>query len=261
MGILNVTPDSFAEARHLDPQSVLEVALAMEAAGADILDVGGESTRPGAAPVSEAEELGRVIPSLRALAGRVKVPLSVDTQKAAVAEAAVAEGAAIVNDVSALRADPRMARVIAAGGAAAVLVHHRGHSAEMYARAHYDDTAQDVTGELTDRVSEAVLAGVSRERLIVDPGVGFAKRPAHSYGVLARLAQIGEALDLPMLVGPSRKSFMSEALGNRPAIERDWGTAAAVTAAVLAGAHILRVHAVSEMVQVISVAEQIRRAL
>jgi dihydropteroate synthase len=259
MGILNLTPDSFAERTPLDPGRVVAVAQAMEAAGADLLDIGGESTRPGATPVSVEEELARVLPALRALAGEIRVPISVDTQKAPVAAAAVAEGAVLVNDVSGLQADAAMAGVVARSGAALVLMHSRGGSGDMYARAHYDDPIADVAQELGARVSEATAAGIAADRLILDPGIGFAKRPGHSYGVLARLPELAALLGRPLLVGPSRKSFMNEALGGVAPADRDWGTAAAVTSAILSGAHIVRVHAVAEMVQVVRVAEAIRQ--
>lgn len=259
MGILNVTPDSFAERTPLDTGRVLAIAQEMEAAGVDLLDIGGESTRPGATPVSTEEESARVMPPLRALAGKVRVPLSIDTQKAAIAAAAIAEGAALVNDVSALRGDPEMGKVVARSGAALVLMHSRGDSATMYALANYDDVVTSVAQELGASVDDALEAGVSAERLILDPGIGFAKRAGHSYGVLARLPELAALLGRPLLVGPSRKSFMSEALGGRPPADRDWGTAAAVTSAVLSGAHVVRVHAVAEMVQVVRVAEAIRQ--
>jgi dihydropteroate synthase len=164
-----------------------------------------------------------------------------------------------VNDISGLRLDQSLAGVVADEGAALVLMHSRGRSGEMYAQATYGDLVDEVTTELEEGIQHAVAAGITRDRLILDPGIGFAKRAAHSYGVLARLPEIAARLDRPLLVGPSRKSFMSEALAGRPAAERDWGTAAAVTAAVLAGAHIVRVHAVAAMVQVVRVAEQIRK--
>jgi dihydropteroate synthase len=260
MGILNVTPDSFAEARHVDREAAVDSALRMQEDGADLLDIGGESTRPGADPVSAVEELARVLPVIRALAGRVRVPISIDTYKAQVARAALAEGASIVNDVSGLQYDDELGKVVAAEGAALVLTHNRGRSAAMYAGARYDDLVDEVVAELEGCIRSAMAAGVARDRLIVDPGIGFAKRPAHSYGVLARLAEIAAAVNCPVLVGPSRKSFMSEALDHRPALERDWGTAAAVAAAVIAGAHVVRVHAVREMAQVVRVAEEIRKA-
>ena len=260
MGILNASPDSFAERQGFrDPASAADFALRMESEGADLIDIGGESTRPGAEPVSADQELARVLPVVAALQGRLRVPISIDTYKAEVARAAVAAGAALVNDVSGLRVEPGLAREVAAGGAALVLMHSRGRAKTMNAEAVYDDLMAEVSSELRDSLRRAVDAGVPTERIIVDPGVGFAKRPSHSYGVLARLPDLAAALDRPVLVGPSRKSFLREAVGGRPAAERDWGTAAAVTAAVLAGAHIVRVHAIAEMVQVVRVAEEIRK--
>jgi dihydropteroate synthase len=259
MGILNVTPDSFAGDSQLDPGRAIDAGLAMEAAGADILDIGGESTRPGAEPVDAEEELRRVLPVVRGLAAKASIPISVDTYKGVVAREAVASGAAIVNDVSGFRYDPTLAAAVAGSGAAVVLMHTRGRSRDMYSDAIYGDVVSDVIRELRESMALAEAAGVDEARLLVDPGIGFAKRPAHSYGVLARLSEIAAVLRRPVLAGPSRKSFMREALGDRPPRERDWGTAAAVTAAVLAGAHIVRVHAVAEMVQVVRVAEAIRR--
>ena len=266
MGILNVTPDSFAEPVPLvssgivDLDLAIEAALTMESEGADIIDVGGESTRPGADPLSMKEEMERVVPVVRALIARLRVPVSIDTYKAAVARAALDEGAAIVNDVSGLLYEPGLAEVAAQAGAALVLMHTRGRSKGMYEQADYGDLAADISSELRRSLALAASAGVPVDRTIVDPGIGFAKRPAHSYGVLARLPDLAAALGRPLLVGPSRKSFLREALGDRPAAERDWGTAAAVTAAVLGGAHIVRVHAVGAMGQVVRVAEEIRRA-
>ena len=260
MAILNITPDSFADASpRLDPAAAIDVALRMEDEGADLIDVGGESTRPGADPVPASEELARVLPVLTGLTGRLRVPISVDTYKAEVAGAALDAGAAIVNDVSGLRFEPALARAVAVRDGALVLMHTRGRSKTMYAEAVYDDVVADVTRELKESLQTASAAGVQVDRIILDPGIGFAKRPSHSYGVLARLPELAAALDRPLLVGPSRKSFMRDAVGGRPAPDRDWGTAAAVTAAVLGGAHIVRVHAVAEMTQVVRVAEEIRR--
>ena len=259
MGVINITPDSFDGTSCVDPQAALDLALAMADQGADLLDIGGESTRPGAAAIGAEEERARVIPALRKMAARIRVPLSIDTYKAETARQAVAEGAAIVNDVSGLQYDPALGGVVAASGAALILMHTRGRSRTMYADAVYTRVLDEVTEELAAAVGRAEAAGVRREQLIVDPGLGFAKQPEHSYGVLAGIAQIGAALGRPVLVGPSRKSFMAVALGLRPAEERDWGTAAAVTAAVLLGAHIVRVHAVGPMAQVARVAEEIRR--
>jgi dihydropteroate synthase len=261
MGILNVTPDSFAERGPLtDVGPAMDLALHTEADGADIIDIGGESTRPGARPVSAEEETSRVIPVVRALAGRLRVPMSVDTSKAAVARAALAEGASVVNDISGLRYDPELAAAVAEADAALVLMHTRGRPEGMYDEARYENMMADVIRELGESITLAVDGGVPRERVIVDPGIGFAKRASDSYGVLARLPELAAALDRPVLAGPSRKSFMREALDGRPALERDWGTAAAVTAAVLGGAHMVRVHAVAKMAQVVKVADGIRNA-
>jgi dihydropteroate synthase len=261
MGILNVTPDSFADASHpRDAVEALELGLRMEADGADIIDVGGESTRPGAESVPADEERRRVLPVVRALAARVRIPISIDTYKATVAEAAISEGAGMVNDVSGLRYEPGLADVVARTGAALVLMHNRGRSKTMYQQADYRDVVGESIDELAGSVRAATAAGVRLESIVIDPGIGFAKRAADSYGVLARLPEFATGLDRPILAGPSRKSFMRDALGDRPAAERDWGTAAAVAAAVLAGAHIVRVHAVSAMAQVVRVAEEIRKA-
>jgi dihydropteroate synthase len=259
MGILNVTPDSFAEREPLaDVARAVDVALGMEAHGAAIVDIGGESTRPGASPTDASEEAARVVPVIRALAGKLRVPISVDTSKAGVARAALAEGAALVNDISGLQYDAEMASVAAEAKAGLILMHMRGRPSDMYQHAHYDDFMAEVGAELRRSVEAAVSAGVARSCVIVDPGIGFAKRAADSYGVFARIHDLACTLDRPVLVGPSRKSFMREALEGHPAHERDWGTAAAVTAAVLGGAHIVRVHAVPEMAQVVAVAEEIR---
>lgn len=260
MGILNITPDSFAESRPVDPREAIDRALAIEAEGADLIDIGGESTRPGAEPVDARTELDRILPVLEGLQGHLRIPISVDTYKAVVADAAIAAGAQMVNDVSGLRYDPPLADVVARRGAAIVLMHTRGRSKDMYGQADYDDVIGEVTNELQSSVDVAIRAGIPRMSIVVDPGVGFAKRASHSYGVLARLPEIGAALGRPLLVGPSRKSFLRAAAGGAEAPERDWPTAAAVTAAVLGGAHIVRVHAVAAMVQVVRAAEEIRQA-
>jgi dihydropteroate synthase len=260
VGVLNVTPDSFAErAPRLDPAVAIDEALRLEAEGADIVEVGGESTRPGAEPVSAAEELARVAPVIDGLRGRIQIPLAVDTYKADVARAALAAGAAIVNDISGLRYDPALTGVVAEAGAGLVLMHTRGRSRDMYLEARYDDVVAEVSGELRESMARAHAGGVPEDRIIVDPGLGFAKRATHSYDVIAGLPAIATALGRPMLVGPSRKSFLCAAAGERPALERDWATAAAVTAAILAGAHLVRVHAVREMVDVVRVADEILR--
>ena len=257
MGIVNVTPDSFSDAGLcLDPSRALEHAQHMEADGADLLDIGGESTRPGASAVSVEEELARVVPVLDQLMGRVRVPVSIDTYKAEVARVALDHGAVIVNDVSGLLYEPALAPVVAARGAALVLMHNRGRARNMYREAEYDDVGVEVAAELGGRIDAAIDAGVDRSRIIIDPGLGFAKRAEHTYAALAALDRL-TPLDRPMLVGPSRKSFLVEDAGSG-VDDREWGTAAAVTAAVLGGAHIVRVHRVREMAQVVRVADRIR---
>jgi dihydropteroate synthase len=258
MGILNITPDSFADGgTRMDPDRAAADAVRMIADGADILDIGGESTRPGAPAVPADEEWRRIAPVLERLRGRVDVPISVDTYKAEVADKALAAGATIVNDVSGLTFDPDLAGVVARRGAAVVLMHTRGRSDDMYARATYDDVVRDVIRELGERGEAARAAGIDESRIVYDPGIGFAKRAEHSLEVLARFSELA-ALGRPLLAGPSRKSFLKAALGDVPAAGRVWGTAAAVTAAVLAGAHIVRVHDVAEMTQVVRVADAIR---
>ena len=259
MGIVNVTPDSFADGgMHMDPDRAADAALALEQEGADIIDLGGESTRPGAAELPAAEEASRVIPVLRRLAPRLRVPVSIDTYKAEVARQALDHGAALVNDVSGLRYDPGLAPVVAAAGVPVVLMHMRGRSREMYGKAVYADVVGDVARELEAALGRAAAAGIRREQVILDPGLGFAKRAAQTFAVLARLDALG-GLDRPLLVGPSRKSFLQEAVGECPPAEREWGTAAAVAGAVLLGAHIVRVHGVRAMAQVVRVADRLRR--
>lgn len=258
MGILNITPDSFAERfPKTDPDVAIDAALRMQDEGADLIDIGGESTRPGAEPVSADEERRRVLPVIERLAPQLRIPISVDTYKSEVARDAVAAGASIINDVRGLRTDPRVATVAAETGAALIVMHSRGVSKTMYAEAVYEDVIVDATRELGESLVTAAARGVPRERTIVDPGIGFAKRVAHSYGVLARLPELAAALDRPLLVGPSRKSFMRDAIGDVRPAERDWGTAAAIAAAVLAGVHIVRVHNVAAMRQVVRVAEEV----
>ncbi len=260
MGVINVTPDSFSDGGQLfDPVQAIDAGVRMVEQGADLLDVGGESTRPGAQALDEAEERRRVLPVIEGLVPRVHVPVSVDTYKASIADAALAAGAAIVNDISGLRYEPALAEVAARRRAALVLMHTRGRPSAMYEQASYHAVVDEVLDELRESIAFATRAGVPEERIIVDPGLGFAKDAPHSYEVLARLQMFAE-LGRPVLVGPSRKSFLTRPLGGQvPAGERDWPTAAAVAAAVLAGAHIVRVHAVREMLQVVRVADEIRK--
>lgn len=200
-----------------------------------------------------------MLPIVRAVSAQTQTIISVDTYKAEVARAALEAGAVLVNDVSGLQYDPTLADAVAQKGAGLILMHMRGHSSDMYAHARYDDLTGEIASELRVSMDVALRAGVAREAIILDPGVGFAKRPEHSFGVIARLDDPPlAALDRPWLLGPSRKSFLRDALGDLPPGERDWGTASAVAASVLTGAHIVRVHAVKEMVQVVRVADKIR---
>jgi len=258
MGILNVTPDSFADGgSNLDPGKALETALRLESDGADVIDIGGESTRPGATLLSVGEELDRVLPVLERVVAEVSIPISVDTYKAEVARQSLDAGAVMINDVSALSYDSDLARVVAAAGVPVVLMHNRGRSSEMYREAQYDHVVTEIRDELWTGIQSAVDAGISRDQIIVDPGLGFAKQVPHTLSALANLSGLLD-LDRPILVGPSRKSFLEGALGKVPPDEREWGTAAAVTAAVLFGAHIVRVHGVCEMSQVARVTDEIR---
>ncbi len=232
MGVLNVTPDSFSDGgAALDPARALDLALAMEAAGADIIDIGAESTRPGAAPLTGREERGRLLPVMRQL-HRLRIPISIDTTKAEVARFGLDEGASLINDISGLQYDPALGDIVAVRGAPLVLMHMRGTPSDMYAQASYGDVAAEVTRELTRAIERAVSRGVALTQLVVDPGLGFAKRAEHSLALLTGLADLA-ALGRPVLVGPSRKSFLAAAAGQGPARDRDWATAAAVTASVL----------------------------
>ena len=256
MGVLNITPDSFSDGGlRFDPARAVEDGLRMLAEGADIIDVGGESTRPGAEELSAAEELKRVLPVIEPLASSGAI-VSIDTYKAVVAREALARGAVMVNDVSGFLFDPDLPAVVAASGAAVVLMHNRGRSREMYRQAVYDDVVSEVTDELNGAIDRAVSAGVQRQAIIVDPGLGFSKRAEHSYAILRSLDALRQ-LDRPILCGTSRKSFLTAAIGPKEPLHREWATAAAVTASVLLGAHIVRVHQVAEMVDVVKVADRL----
>ena len=259
MGVINVTPDSFSDGGvRFDPSRAVEDGLRMISEGADLLDVGGESTRPGAEELEAEEELRRVLPVIEPLAASGAI-VSIDTYKAVVAREAISRGATIVNDISGFLFDRDLPPVTAETHAAVVLMHNRGRSREMYREANYTDVAADVTRELEGAISRAMDAGVSRDAIIVDPGLGFAKRAEHSYEVLAKL-DVLRSLDRPILCGPSRKSFLTAAIGKKTPPEREWATAAAVAASVFGGVHIVRVHQVAEMVDVVRVADQIRAA-
>jgi dihydropteroate synthase len=260
MGVVNVTPDSFSDGgRFADPDAAVARALRLAEEGADLVDLGGESTRPGAPPVPAEEELRRVLPVVERLRARgFALPISIDTSKAEVARAALRAGADLVNDVTGLR-DPALAEAVAEAGAPVVLMHMRGTPADMAERAVYGDVVAEVRAELEEALARAEAAGIPRDRTILDPGLGFAKTAEHSLVLLARLAQLG-TLGRPLLVGPSRKSFIAKAGGGASVAERLPGTLAAVAAAVLAGAELVRVHDVAPARQAALVARAIRAA-
>ncbi len=258
MGILNVTPDSFSDGgRFLSPDAAVERALAMEKEGADIIDVGGESSRPGADPVPVEEELRRVLPVLERLRGKLRIPISIDTTKAEVAEAALRAGASIVNDISALRFDPAMAPLVAEFGAGLVLMHMLGTPKTMQQAPHYEDVVTEVRDFLAERAQYAQSQGIPREAIAVDPGIGFGKTVEHNLELLRRLPELVE-LGFPVLVGPSRKSFIGAILG-LGVEERLEGTLAACAVAVVRGADILRVHDVKEVRRAADLALHLRR--
>lgn len=261
MAIVNVTPDSFSDGGlRADPDRAVDAALELVAAGADILDIGGESTRPGAAPLGTEDEWRRVGPVIERLQGRVAVPISIDTYKAEIARRAVQAGADIVNDISALTYEPQLTTVVAESGAAVILMHNRGRSAAMYEHAEYADVGGEIRDELGERVADAVRGGVARDRILLDPGLGFAKRPEHTVAAVADLGRLA-SLGLPVVSGPSRKSFLQAAIGERTPDARVWGTAGAVAASVWLGAHVVRVHDVAAMVDVVRVTDLIREAV
>ncbi|MBI4227270.1 MAG: dihydropteroate synthase [Candidatus Omnitrophica bacterium] len=259
MGILNVTPDSFSDGgRYLDPSAACARARAMVDEGADLIDIGGESTRPGAAPVPAGEELRRVLPVIRALAPILPVPISVDTRKAVVAREAVAAGASLINDVTALTGDPDMGDVVARTGAPVILMHMQGTPETMQQGPRYADVVTEVTGWLREAAAGAQARGVAEAQILIDPGIGFGKRPGHNLQLLRAVDRF-VATGYPVVVGPSRKSVIGAVLGGGPD-ERLMGTAAAVAWAASAGAAMVRVHDVRAMRQVVEMIEAVRRA-
>jgi len=256
LGILNLTPDSFSDGGRLaSVDDAVRAGVALRDAGADVLDVGGESTRPGADAPDEAEERRRVMPVVERLVAEVGLPVSVDTRRGAVAADALAAGAEIVNDVSALAHDPAMAGVVARTGAGVVLMHMRGTPRTMHGEARYSDVAVEVAAELAARRDAALGAGIAREAIVLDPGIGFAKTPEQSYTLVNRLETL-TALGQPVLVGPSRKRFLGAATG-RPVHERDAATAAVCVAARLRGAALFRVHDVRAVREALAVADAV----
>lgn len=257
MGIINVTPDSFYDGgKWLDPDKAVAEGIGLVESGADIIDIGGESTRPGAGAISLEEELQRVLPVIQGLRQNVKVPISIDTYKAQVAQAALNEGADIVNDISALRFDPRMAVLVAAEKVPVVLMHMQGTPQTMQAEPSYKDVLREVQDFLAAQVRFAMEAGVERENIIIDPGIGFGKTLEHNLTLLRGLPALA-SMGQPLLVGASRKTFIGKILGVEPE-ERLEGSLAAAIAAVFGGSHIIRVHDVKETRKAIRVADAIR---
>lgn len=257
LGIVNVTPDSFSDGgRYLAPEAAIAHGRELVAAGADLLDIGGESTRPGAEPVAEEEELRRVLPVIAGLREAVAVPLSIDTCKPAVAAAAVAAGASIVNDIATNRADPAMAEVVARTGAGYVAMHMQGTPATMQVAPHYDDVVDEVRRFLAAALRRLGDAGVAAEQVVFDPGIGFGKNLDHNLELLARVSAFRE-LGRPLLLGVSRKSFLGKLLG-APVADRLPGSLAATCLAVAAGVDIVRTHDVAETWQAIRVTEAIQ---
>ena len=260
MGILNVTPDSFSDGgRFLAVEHAVRHGLDMAEQGAHILDVGGESTRPGAPTVDEDEEMRRVLPVIRELSESSPVPISIDTTKACVARAAITAGASIVNDVSGLHRDPEMLRLLRETRAGCIVMHMRGTPDTMRGLTQYDDLIGELVGYFRDILAQAATAGVEVQQFMLDPGIGFAKTAEQSLALVGRIPALRE-LGRPVLVGPSRKSFIGKVLPETAPKDRIWGTAAAVACCVLRGADVLRVHDVAEMRQVAAVAAAIRDA-
>ncbi len=259
MGVLNVTPDSFYDGgRYWDPYTAVRHGQRMADEGADIIDVGGESTRPGAKPVDPEEELRRVIPVIETLVDRIEQPVSIDTRSAEVARSAIRAGARMVNDVSGLTADPEMAGAVAAAGVPVVIMHSDGTPEDMQRHPSYEDTVSEIVDWLDDRIAFAIANGIERSQIIIDPGIGFGKRLSDNLLLIQSLAAFRK-LDRPILIGPSRKSFIGRVLDAEKE-DRLEGTAAAVSMSVANGASIVRVHDVGEMDRVIRMTDAICRA-
>ena len=265
MGVLNITPDSFSDAgAYLDSEAAIARALQLERDGADILDIGGESTRPGSASIPPQEEIRRILPVIEVLRNKLRIPMSVDTRKAEVAAGALAAGVEIVNDVSGLRMDPRLGEVARRARAAVILMHMRGTPQTMQKGPFARDVIRDVLSGLRDSIARARKAGLAKSKLLLDPGIGFGKTHEQNFEILARLSEFAR-LGCPIVIGTSRKSFLGKALARPgaaavPPDERLLGSAATVTASILGGAHIVRVHDVAEMAGVARIADAIAGA-
>lgn len=259
VGVLNITPDSFSDGgQNFSIETAIERAIEMEAQGADIIEIGGESTRPGATPVAVDEELARVLPVLQGLQGRLNIPISVDTYKNQVARQALACGASLINDISALRFDAAIADTVAETGAALILMHMRGEPSTMQQIAASEEIFAEICSDMEEALQTAVARGVQRQQIIFDPGLGFGKTFEQNLAILNHLERFA-TLNLPVMIGASRKSFIGRITG-RPANERIFGTAASVAAAILRGAHLVRVHDVREMVEVARLTDAIANA-
>lgn len=259
MGILNVTPDSFSDGGlFFNEQGAVEQALRMVKEGADIIDIGGESTRPGAASVTVKEEIKRVVPVIRALAKKVKVPISIDTCKAKVADESVSAGASIINDISGLRFDKGMARVAARNKVPVVIMHIRGTPGNMQKNPKYKSLIPEIMDYLREGIDIALKAGVPDDMIIIDPGIGFGKTVEHNLEIINRLDEF-KGFEKAILLGPSRKSFIGKLLDNLPVTERIEGTAAAIAIGISKGANIVRVHDIMEMCRVAKIADEITR--
>jgi dihydropteroate synthase len=255
MGVLNVTPDSFSDGgKYQDPDRAFARAIEMEEQGADIIDAGAESTRPGSTPISAAEELRRLVPVMKRLRGRLSIPVSVDTYKAEVAERALEHGAEIINDPSGLTLDPQLAKTVVQHDAGLILNHMRGRPETWAKLPPLPDVMGTIIRDLEATVNRARSAGVDRSRIVLDPGLGFGKRKEQNSEILARLPELAR-LELPLMAGPSRKAFLAQETES----ETRFATAAAVTAAVLGGAHIVRVHDVAEMRAAVQIADEVLR--
>lgn len=260
MGILNVTPDSFSDgSRYMDPGMAVDRAVRMEEEGADIIDIGGESSRPGALPVEEKEEIERVIPLLREIKKKCKAVISVDTCKSEVARRALDEGAEIINDITALCGDKKMAKVIAAAKGAVCLMHMKGSPRDMQLKPVYGDIIEEIKAYLVSSIKSAQDAGIDPGRIIIDPGIGFGKTSQHNLAILKKLSCF-KALNMPIMIGTSRKNFIGEITG-KGVSERKFGTAATVASAILGGANIVRVHDVHEMRDVALIIDAIEDAV
>lgn len=259
MGILNVTPDSFSDkGRFFDKDEAVEHGLGMARDGADIIDVGGESTRPGADDISIEEEISRVIPVIEGISKSAKVTISIDTRKSNVAYEALECGASIVNDVSGLRYDPEMGAVVAKNGAGCIVMHMKGTPRDMQSKAVYENLIQEIIDSLKESIRIAGRAGVKEDKIIVDPGIGFGKTVEHNLEILNRLTEF-KTLGRPICIGTSRKSFIGKVLGLDNPIDRLVGTIASSAIAIIKGADIIRVHDVKEAVQVARLADSIRK--